>query len=279
MSEMSNIPYCGPPVAPSELWSRWNLDPVLIACLIAIGIAYAAGVGAARRNAEGSLSALEHGLFYAGWAVAFVALISPLCALSVSLFSARVGQHMILTMIAAPLIALGRPGNAFGVLRPAELDLSAATGANGAWWAAGLFGVMLWLWHAPTAYQATFSSAFIYWTMHVSLFGSAFWLWSTLIARAPRVNATAVGSGVASSAQMGFLGALITFAPRPLYPPHLLTTGAWDLTPLQDQQIGGVIMWVPGCVIFLAVAMLALGRMLESGDRSAIPRAVSAEPR
>ena len=65
-----------------------------------------------------------------------------------------------------------------------------------------------------------------------------------------------------SSVQMGLLGALITLAPRALYAPHALTTTAWGLTPLQDQQLGGSIMWVPGCVVFLAVAMLALRRLL-----------------
>ncbi len=55
-----------------------------------------------------------------------------------------------------------------------------------------------------------------------------------------------------------FSGALITFAPRALYTPHLLTTAAWNLTPLQDQQLGGAIMWVPGCVLFFIISMLIL---------------------
>ncbi len=57
---------------------------------------------------------------------------------------------------------------------------------------------------------------------------------------------------------MGFLGALITFASRPFYAPHLLTTAAWRLTPLQDQQLGGAIMWVPGCIVFLVISTLIL---------------------
>ena len=65
-------------------------------------------------------------------------------------------------------------------------------------------------------------------------------------------------AGLVFHVQMGLLGALITLAPRALYAPHALTTVAWGLSPLQDQQLGGAIMWIPGCIVFLVVAMLRL---------------------
>jgi putative membrane protein len=71
-----------------------------------------------------------------------------------------------------------------------------------------------------------------------------------------------LSAGFASSVQMGFLGALITLASRAVYTPHALTTAAWGLTPLQDQQLGGLIMWVPGCLVFLAFALLAMAPVL-----------------
>ena len=65
---------------------------------------------------------------------------------------------------------------------------------------------------------------------------------------------------------MGFLGALITLAPRAVYAPHALTAAAWGLTPLGDQQLGGIIMWIPGCLVFLVFALLALAPALSDAE-------------
>jgi putative membrane protein len=189
------------------------------------------------------------GAFAAGWSVAALALVSPLCPLSVALFSARVGQHMALTLIAAPLVALGDP---LSVRRSdgRRTRPRAASAEFGAPAAATAFALALWFWHAPGPYAATFHSDLVYWSMHVALFGAALWLWSELLNRPPSV--AIAGASLFSMMQMSFLGALLTLAPGPLFEPHLLTTAAWGLTPLQDQQLGGAIMWAPGGVIFLA---------------------------
>lgn len=243
------IPYCGPPPSPASWWLSWNLDPVLIGGLVAAAGLYMLG---SRRVARA-----EKAAFFTGWLIAALALISPLCPLSVSLFAARVGQHMILALLAAPLVASGRPVKA----------LAAAVGApppRRQWArpmplaAAAVFAALLWFWHAPAAYAATFSNTLVYWTMHLTLFGSAVWLWRGLLAGSAASLIRRVAAGVISSAQMGFLGALITLAPRAVYEPHALTTAAWGLSPLQDQQLGGAIMWVPGCLVFLAFALAAL---------------------
>jgi putative membrane protein len=179
--------------------------------------------------------------FCAGWLVALIALISPLCALSVALFSARIGQHMALTLVAAPLMARGL----------------AFVGPRSPMAAATAFLALLWFWHAPLPYAATFASSVIYWAMHLSLIGSAVWLWAQLLEGPP--SPARLAAAVVSMVQMGLLGALLTLAPRALYGPHQLTTAAWGLTPLQDQQFGGALMWSPGGLVFLAVA-LAIGQ-------------------
>ena len=120
--------------------------------------------------------------------------------------------------------------------------------------AAATFAVTLWFWHAPAAYAATFQSDGVYWAMHLTAFAAAVWLWSGLLdgsrdAARPFALATLLTTG-----QMGLLGALITFAGRPLYAPHFATTYAWGLTPLADQQLGGVVMWVPAGVICVPAA-------------------------
>jgi putative membrane protein len=238
------LPYCGTPPDPGELLSRFNLDPVL---LLGLAVLLAVHLGRVRHR---------RGLALAGWTVATAALVSPLCALSVALFSARVAQHMILVLVAAPLIAVALPS---GPTPPAHF-------ARQLWLATTLFFVSLWFWHMPVPYEATFSATWIYWTMHGTLFGSAVLLWRALLHHPPARTTDVLAAGALSSIQMGLLGAVLTFAGRPLFSRHLLTSPLWGLTPLHDQQLGGVFMWVPGIALFLFAAIRSLSqlwRMLE----------------
>lgn len=231
-------PYCGAPPLPGAV--AWNLDPWLAAALLlGLALAWRAGDGRGGRRA-----------LLAGWAVLGVVLLSPLCNLSVALFSARVGQHVVLLTVAAPLLALALPARRVG---PAGLAA-----------AAGAFALALWLWHLPAPYALTFRSDPAYWGMQASLVATAAWLWHGLLRGAAARPEAVLLAGLATAAQMGGLGALLTFAPRPLFAPHAGTTFAWGLTPLEDQQLGGLLMWVPGGIAFALVALPALARTLRA---------------
>lgn len=232
--------YCGAPALPGTLAERFNLDPLLIAVLAGIAFTHLT----ANRRAGRASSATA-----AGWAIAAAALISPLCALSVSLFTARVAQHMILLLAAAPLIASSLP-RWRSIERPSFL-----------WSATIAFFALLWFWHMPAPYAATFRAPAIYWAMHVSLFGSGVLLWAALLRQH---SAQALAAGLVTSIQMGMLGAVICLASWPMYAPHYATTQAWGLTPLADQQMGGVVMWVPGCLIFLWIAVRTVAAMWQA---------------
>jgi putative membrane protein len=169
-------------------------------------------------------------------------------------------------MFAAPLIAAGVKG----LDAPAAAIAIAGFLRRTPMLAASTFGLLLWFWHAPAPYAATFGSYLTYWLMHITLIAAAIWLWSALIETSPENSLTVLLAGVVSTVQMGFLGALITFVPRALYSPHFLTTRAWGLTPLQDQQLGGVVMWVPGCIIFLLAASAVLWRVIGQAGHGAI---------
>jgi len=268
----NHLPYCGAPPVPDAILGRWNLDPVLIIVLVALALAFEAGVRATERYAPAQPGRRRY--FYVGWAIAAVALISPLCALSVALFSARISQHMVLAMLAAPLVACGRPIQAMAALLGAQRpDAAVRTDRplSGVLSAAA-FMTALWVWHSRAPYQATFDSTAVYWLMHATLFFSAVWIWQSLVDGNRTDPLYVLGIGLFSSVQMGLLGALITLSPRAVFTPHFLTTEAWGLTPLQDQQLGGVIMWVPGCTAFLIVAILGLWRALhvQQGHRREI---------
>lgn len=131
-----------------------------------------------------------------------------------------------------------------------------------------LFAAFLWFWHMPAPYTATFDSWLVYWAMHLTLYGSALILWAALSIQDTSKLPQIIAAGILSSIQMTFLGALIALTPRILYVPHLFTTAAWGLSPMQDQQIGGLIMWVPGCAIFLAVALAGLFIAMRRADRT-----------
>ena len=249
-------PYCGAPPAPADLLHRWNLDPVLLAALAIVAAGY---MVLARRS---SIEGWRRTAFGAGWGLTSLALICPICPLSVALFSARVSQHMVLVSVAAPLVALGWPVR--------ETSPSASR------WrpilAAGAFAAMLWVWHSPAPYTATFQSTFIYWLMHLTTFGSALILWRTILGAWGRSLEGVSAAVVITVLQMGVLGAVITFAARPLYAPHLYTTLSWGLSPLEDQQLGGVIMWVPAGVLLAAALAAGFFETLSRAEARALAR-------
>ncbi len=274
MEQSVYVPYCGMPPVPGELRYAWNLDPVLIAGLLIVAIAFHAGTRRLARPAP----AAQRAAFYAGWTIVAVMFISPICSLAVALFSARVGQHMILMLVAAPLVMLGRPQDAFAALLGRAAGVADGTGRRkvpgSKWpWSVGgasvaglMFAAFTWFWHAPAPYDATLTSDLIYWIMHLSLFGSSLLLWHVLLIAGVAGRLQGVVNCLVASMQMGLLGAIITFAPRTLYESHLATTVPWGLTALQDQQLGGLIMWVPGGAVFLAAALALAASALSGTD-------------
>jgi putative membrane protein len=261
----TSVAYCGAPPVPHELWLRWNLDPILLAVLLAIAVGYRAGCRGAS-DAEVATRARRVS-FFAGWAFTAAAFLSPLCALSVALFSARAGQHMILVLVAAPLLAYGRADLA---LRPllSEKTYSAVAKSirplSGHGSGVALFAAALWFWHAPAPYDATLRSDGLYWLMHLSLLFAAVLFWRSIQPGAGKpYHATALAAILATFLQMGLLGALLTLSGETLYASHSSTTFPWGLTPFEDQQLGGLLMWIPGGLILAGAALGSTALLLE----------------
>jgi putative membrane protein len=235
------IPYCGSAPTPGAL--HWNLDPILIAALLVLAVAhlsFAHSLGLAKRDAAACAF---------GWLMLSLAFISPLCNLSVALFSARVSQHMAIVLLAAPMIARGR------VFVPAAWRLSTSF----AWTAAMAFAAIFWIWHSPAFYDETLRSNIVYWLMHVTTVAAALALWIAVFSSSgPLAFLLLFVSGL----QMSLLGALLTFAAAPVFSVHEFTTAAWGLTWLQDQQLGGLVMWVPAGLLLTAYSGLAFGAAL-----------------
>jgi len=238
-------PYCGPAPLPADWLGQWNFDPILLAAM-----ALGAGLHAAALRNAGEWRARQTG-FAAFWLTLAALFISPLCALSSALFSVRVAHHVILIAVAAPLLVLSLPARWRAV--------GFSPGMLGA-----IFGIhiaIVWLWHAPAPYAAAMSSHLVFWVMQLSLTVTAVGLWLAVLSpAAPFGHALLVLLG--SVIQMGLLGAVITFARVPLYVPHFASTEPFGLSALSDQQLAGLIMWVPATLPYLGVALLLIGRGL-----------------
>ncbi len=222
------IAYCGPASVPGDVWARWNFDPLLIAALAALALAVGFGRSAAPRAALVAI------------ALMFVIFVSPLCALASALFSIRVFHHVLLVAAVAPLLAV-----AFPQRRAGSLPLPALVVVH---------AVILWLWHAPAAYAWGLATVPAYWLMEGSLLGSAWLMWRAILTPATQPGEALVAL-VATVGQMGLLGALIVFASRPLYAVHFSSTWAWGLSPLADQQLAGLLMWVPAILPYLGMGL------------------------
>lgn len=231
-------PYCGPGPTPGEWLGRWNADPLLLAALVA-GLGLILWRTSGRHRMCGAFAIF----------VLAVIFVSPLCALSSALFAARTVHHVLLVALAAPLIVWSTAGGRVG-------PLALATAAQAA---------VFWSWHAPAAYGWALSNDAAYWMMQFSLLGTAVWFWAAVRrAAAP----AAVAALLIAMVAMGLLGALLTFTGQPVYAPHFLTTAAWGLTSLEDQQAAGLIMWAPAAAVYLAAALLMLGRWIGPDARA-----------
>lgn len=245
--------YCGLPPVPADLPVAWNGDWRLLVALAVLALA----VRLTPRR----------GLFAAGWLALVVAFVSPLCALTVALFSARAVHHLLLLTVAAPLL-----GAAF-----VQLERHVASGV-------ALIAVMvvLALWHVPAIYAQVWHSELWYWGMQLALLlpAAAFWSRTFAVLKGPRSSAevlTSLAQMGALAGVMGLIGAVLTFAPQVLYPEHALAGLAYGLQPLEDQQLAGLLMWVPGFGPLAVIAAFTLRSAWRQAERGTPAREVAAQ--
>jgi cytochrome c oxidase assembly factor CtaG len=222
-------------------WSGWD-----IATAIALALALWAYAQAARNNALHARHAI---FFLTGWLALAVALLSPLDGHGS--FALHMIQHELLMVVAPPLLILGRPYAALAATLPAAALRFAALPLRVPPLAAlVLHAAALWVWHVPRLFDAALESGAAHAAQHASFFASALLFWWAVFRR--------VRTGIAllyilvTMIHAGALAALLTFAPAPLY----------ALTALGEQQLGGLIMWVPAGYAMLAAGLIAFNRIL-----------------
>jgi putative membrane protein len=255
-------------------WDPWVVLPLLLAAL-----AFAVGAFRLAGRARRFGLARRAGLLAAGLGTVALALLSPLAAAAHASFAAHMVEHELLMVVAAPLLILARPLGPWlwalplGARRACGRVLH-APGLRRGWRiasapavASGLQAIALWGWHVPALFQMALESAAAHRLQHLCFLGTAllFW-WSLLAAGRTGYGAAALHLFVAS-AQAGLLGVLFLFAARPLLPLQGAGAAAYGLTPLQDQQLAGIVMAGAACLVYPAVALRLLQLWIAAGRR------------
>lgn len=252
-------------LAPHDLWSAWSWEPAVVGGLGAAGLLYARGMirlrGRCGRRAPARRR--EATAFWAGWLVLAIALVSPLHPLGETLLSAHMVQHELLMALAAPLLVLGRP--LMVTLWGLPPRWRRAGGRYLSRWRAVWRAIsrieIAWMlhalavvgWHLPGLYQRTADSDLLHAMQHASFLLTAllFW-WSVLPGATLRGrHGAAIMSVFGTMVYTGGLGALLTLGRSLWYPRYGEAAPLWGLSPLDDQQLAGVIMWVPGGISYL----------------------------
>ena len=253
--------------------SPWSLEGwVSVTLLVWLGLYVVGAVRLWRRTRIGKGVRIgQVASFAGGWLCLAIALVSPVHRLGEQLFTAHMLEHEILMTVAAPLLVLARPVGSMLWALPASwrsaLGRASKRPVAARLWqalidplvATLLHGMAIWIWHAPVLFNAALADPVIHGLQHVSFFGTAllFW-WSLLRGRArQRGYGAAVLYLFVTALHSGFLGILLSLARQPLYPGQTVAAPEWGLTALEDQQLAGLIMWVPAGAVY-AIAALAM---------------------
>ena len=248
----------------------WTFDLWITAPLFLSGIIYAIGTVRVWRAGIGrGVRVCQVAFYIGGWLALALALVSPVHYWGGQSFTLHMIEHELVMAIAAPLVVLARPGAAFAwavpaCLRPGLGSVLRASGLRGFWrglsrpgLATVLHGAAIWVWHAPPAFDAAVLSVPLHRLQHVSflLTGLIFW-WALLRCRNRGVGAAHL---FVTMLHTSILGALIALAPQVLY--ALQTSGAaiWGMTPLEDQQRAGILMWIPAGTVYAGAGLWFIG--------------------
>jgi cytochrome c oxidase assembly factor CtaG len=257
----------------------WSLDPFISVPLAVVGSGYAVGLRKAQERGYQPLPTRYVVAFYAGLAVTAVALLGPVDTFNDELFFLHMIQHLLLMLVAAPLLLTGRPvqvalraippQRSRAVLRalirpsPARATLTALTSPVAV---ILVFNGVQAVWHVPAMYVASLESEPVHWIMHLTFFGAGLLLWWVIIDPVPRHHKFPfywVLAVVASAMAVGkIIGGMLSLADEPIYSFYRSSERPWGFTVMADQQLAGVIMLVGGGFYFLALGMVILARAL-----------------
>jgi putative membrane protein len=257
----------------------WTFDAWVTLPLLLSALWYAAGWRRVHSRAH-IASYRDSALYFAGgWFVLAAALVTPLHAAGERSFAAHMFEHELLMLVAAPLLVLSRPVGIALWAFPHALRQPLANGSRtvlGSAWhlltapvvATLLQAAALWLWHAPRLFDLALANPGWHVVQHLSFLVTAllFW-WAVLVGRGMSRVGIAVGCLFFTATVSGALGALMAFSNSPWYAGYIASQlDAFGLTPAEDQQLAGVLMWVPGGLVHAGAGLALIARRLRQGS-------------
>lgn len=259
----------------------WHFDPLALLLLALVAFWYWRGsrILAQRRLANRTLFRRRQFGFWLGWFTLLIALGSPLDVLGEWLFSVHMVQHELIMLVSGPLLVLSRPASALltGMGRKTASVLMSGLGTLGLSRCRGfllapasawvIHAVGLWGWHIPALFNASLNNTWVHTLQHISFLAIALIFWYSLVHIQNSRSVVGMVYLFSTAVHASLLGALLTFSPRVWYSPYLETTTHFGLTALQDQQLGGLIMWMPAGVVFIAGALWLLARAISDPAR------------
>lgn len=264
---------------------NWDLDPLVVVPLVLTGGLYAAGLARVWRRAGvgRGISRWSGASFAAGWLVTAIALVTPIATIAEDLLSVHMAQHVLLMLVAAPLLAFGHPLLAWlwvfddGTRERVAAPFRAAR-FNTAWRSLTaplsvflIQAAALWLWHIPSWYDAALRHDAVHALEHLSfvLAGCLFW-WAMVRGRYGRMGYGLGGLYVfLTVVHSSALGALLTVAPSVWYDDYAQRAAALHVDALADQQLAGLLMWIPASVIFIVLGLALFAGWLGEAERRA----------
>ncbi|HZY68984.1 MAG TPA: cytochrome c oxidase assembly protein [Devosia sp.] len=258
----------------------WTVDPAIIAPLALGGILYLVGLirlwsAAGRGHGVQVWQAVAFGF---GWLAMAVALVTPLHDESRKYFTAHMIEHELVMTVAAPLLVVSRPLPVLLWAFPRVWRKGVAKGA-------GVFGYLIgwdilsrplfatvahaaaiWVWHIPALFDAALGNEFLHWLQHLSFLVTALFFWWAVLDPRQRSGA-GVGLIFVTALHTSFLGILLTLARHPIYPGQARVAEAWGADPLLDQQMAGLIMWVPAGLLYVAIGLALAGLWISRSAR------------
>lgn len=259
------------------LW-QWNLDPVLLAGLAGVTAIYLVALGPRRDRFPGAapVGRWRVTAFLAGMGTTALALVSPLHVLGERyLLTAHMVQHLLLTLVVPPLLLLGTPGWLLRPLLHLPYARPFASFLTSPVVAFLLFNGTFALWHAPALYDLALRVAWVHILEHQSFALTALLSWWPVLSPLPELPRLSRPAQVLylflQSLPPTIIGALITFANAVLYPTYAAAPRLFGLSPLDDQQLAGLIMWVPGALVYLLALSIVFIVWLEGDETGRHP--------
>ncbi len=265
----------------SVLLLSWAWRPEIMLTLGLAAALHVAGRWRLKRRGSTSLvSPWRTASYLAGLAFVWIALLSPIDVLSGQFFFMHMIQHLLLVMIAPPLLWLARPmpvamwGLPRGLRRevgrwlhadsPLRQAVRAVTPPGLVWL---YFVAVLVGWHEPQLYNLTLESDLVHDLEHLSFFVTALLFWWHVVGAAPRFHeklspGVRIGYALAAVPPNALTGVALSFATEPLYPHYTTVPRLWGISVMEDQMLGGVIMWIPGSMMYIVAALVLIAGML-----------------